>query len=173
METDHVLIAREISSDEPCLRCVYSPLQYSESKRRLKPNAVLPPPRRDRNDVSLSRLRYISSIEVCIGRGRDILMGENRFCGIASFTRGDVWQVNGIVDETVVADIVYAPMRGDRYVDTTVDIYMDDCSIDKGDHAELRYNRPYNSDDVVNTALRRYATQLVRRMTIVHLEPDT
>ena len=172
MDAKKVLIPKEISIDEPCLRCIYSPMQYSRSKRKLRENAILPPPNRNRNDVPLSRRNYITGLEVCINRGRGIVMGENQFCGIACFTKADVYQVNGDVDELIRSDVVYAPMHLDEYVDPTIDVYVGDPNVDKGDHAELRYSRCYDKTDVVYTSFRKYAQSLVSKIKMIYLEPE-
>jgi len=99
-------------------------------------------------------------------------MGENQFCGIASFTKADVYQVNDDDDKTIQADVVYAPMHHDKYVNETVDVYVGDTNVDKGDHAELRYNRCYDKTDVVCTSFRKYAQSLVSKMKMIYLEPE-
>lgn len=171
MEPKRILIPKHIEASEQCLRCLTSPLQYNFRRKRLNHNAVLPPPDRDRNDVSLSRLNYITSIDVCIARGEALKMGDNIFCGIASFTRKDVSDVNEeMKDSKVQADIEYAPMHLDSYVDPTIDVYVDDPNVDKSDHAELRYSIPYNRTDVVNTQFRAYANALIKKLEIVYLK---
>ncbi len=126
---------------------------------------MLPPPDKDRNDVSLSRLNYITSIDVCIARGEALKMGNNIFCGIASFTREDVSDVNEeMKDSRVQADIEYAPMHLDSYVDPALDVYVDDPNVDKSDHAELRYRISYNRTDLVNTQFRAYANALIKKL---------
>lgn len=171
MEPKRILIPKYIEDSEPCLRCLTSPLQYNFRRKKFNPNAVLPPPDRDRNDVSLSRLKYIASIDVCIARGEGLRMGNNTFCGIASFTRKDVSEVNEeMKDSTVQADIEYAPMHADSYVDPAIDVYVDDPNVDKSDHAELRYCIPYNRTDVVNTQFRAYANALIKKLEIVYLK---
>lgn len=173
MESQPMLIPKTIDDSEICLRCLVNPLQYNLKKGRFQPSAVLPPPDRDRNDVSLSRLKYISSIEVCIKRGESIPMGSNTFCGIASFTRRDVSEVNTITNDSIVsADIEYAPMHQDEYVPLSVDVFVEDPNVDKPDHAELRYNQPYNRNDVVNTSFRIYANELIKRLKIEYLKPQ-
>lgn len=171
MEKNRILIPKQIEDSEPCLRCLTSPLQYNFKKGKFNINAILPPPDRDRNDVSLSRLKYITSIDVCIARGEGLKMGSSTFCGIASFTRNDVSKVNTEMTDSIVhADIVYAPMHLDSYVDPTIDVYVDDPNVDKSDHAELRYSIPYNRNDVVNTLFRAYANALIKKLEIVYLK---
>lgn len=168
-----MLIPKIIDDSEICLRCLTSPLQYNLKKGKFNPSAILPPPDRDRNDVSLSRLKYITSIDVCIERGESIPMGSNSFCGIASFTRKDVFDVNEITKDSIIsADIVYAPMHRDGYVPLEVDVYVDDPNVDKPDHAELRYNQAYNRNDVVNTPFRVYANELLKRLKIEYIKPQ-
>lgn len=167
-------IPKIIEDSEICLRCLTNPLQYNLKKGRFQPSAVLPPPDRNRNDVSLSRLKYISSIDICIERGESIQMGNSTFCGIASFTRGDVSDVNKITKDSIIsADIEYAPMHQDKYISLDVDVFVDDPNVDKPDHAELRYNQAYNRNDVVNTPFRIYANELMKRLKIEYLKAQS
>lgn len=169
-----MLIPKIIEDSEICLRCLTNPLQYNLKKGKFQPSAVLPPPDRNRNDVSLSRLKYINSIEICIERGESIQMGNNSFCGIASFTRKDVSDVNEITKDSIIsADIEYAPMHQDKYVPSGVDVFVNDPNVDKPDHAELRYNQAYNRNDVVNTPFRIYANELMKRLKIEYLKSQT
>ena len=167
------IVPKHIEDSEPCLRCFFTPLQFKFGKRKFNANVILPPPNKGRNDVSLSRRNYISSIDVCIMRGEGLRMGDSTFCGIASFTKRDVFDVNNEMGELVVrADVEYAPMHLDSYVDTTIDVYVNDPNVDKPDHAELRYNFPCNKQDVINTQFRAYANALVKKLQIVYLKEE-
>lgn len=169
MDSSQVLVPKEIDYSEPCLRCIASPLQYDKKRDRFRINAILPPPDRDRNDVSLCRERYIPSFDIVVDRGRSIKMGESVFCGIASFTREDVKAVNEEYKGSIVnADIEYAPMHGESYVSTDIDVYVNDPNVDKPDHAELRYSVPYNKTDILNTSFREYANALIKRLRMVY-----
>lgn len=169
MDSGQIIIPKEIDYSESCLRCIASPLQYDKKRGRFRINAILPPPNRDRNDVSLSRESYVTSFETIVDRGKSIKMGDSEFYGIASFTRADVKIVNEEHKDSVVnADIVYAPMHGDSYVSPEIDVYVNDPNVDKPDHAELRYSVPYNKTDILNTPFREYANSLIKRLTMVY-----
>lgn len=167
------LVSKEISSDELCLRCVYHPLQIS-SKGQLRREALLPPPNKGRNDVSLLRSAYMP-LEECIRHGENTQMGEGQsFMAIASITRQDVLENNewartkdekGNVNGTS-ADIYYAPMHGEQYVSLDIDVHINDSNCDLPAHADLRYDS--NLDGTVQTRMRQYASLLVKKMNMVY-----
>lgn len=166
------LVPKEISSDEPWLRCIFHPLHFSNGK--LKREALLPPPNRGRNDVSLLRNMYMP-LEDCIKHGRSTQMGMGQsFIAIASVTRKDVLENNDWAktkDKTgcfngTFADIYYAPMNANQYVSLEVNVYSKDSECDLPAHADLRYDS--NLDGTVQTRLRQYASQLVKKMHIVY-----
>jgi hypothetical protein len=172
MKNKGKLVAKEISLDELCLRCIYHPLHISNGK--LKREALLPPPNRDRNDVSLLRHTY-TSIEDCIKHGERTQMGgAQSFIAIASIIRKDVLDNNewaqtkdgmGNINGTC-ADIYYAPMHANQYVSLEIDVYANDSNCDLPAHADLRYDAVLNG--TVQTRLRQYASRLVKRMNIVY-----
>ncbi len=171
-EKNSNVIDKEISLTEPCLRCLHSPLNYSNRKGKVLPNAVLPPPNRGRNDASLFRKNYLNKNwrEVCEERGRSIKMGESiLFTAIGELTRQDVMEINfECSDLPVEADIEYAPMHNGCYIDIDTDICVDDNKYDMPDHAELRYNCTYEYVEPIKTHLRVYATKLAKRLKVVH-----
>lgn len=124
----------------------------------------------NRNDVSLSRQNYIQSIDVCIDRGKSISPDKNTFIGLVCLTRADVFETNKERENSPIkADIEYAPMHGEEYVDTSIDLFVNDPNADKSDHAELRYNIPYNKSDIVNTPFREYAHALMKKLKEIPL----
>lgn len=174
MKNKGELVLKNISLDEPCLRCIYHPLHFSSGK--LRREALLPPPNKGRNDVSLLRNTYIT-IEDCIKHGRNTQMGENQsFMAIASITRKDVLDNNNWAETRdekgdyngTSADIYYAPMHANQYVSLEVDIYSNDPNCDLPAHADLRYDSELNG--TVQTRMRQYASRLVKNMKIVYLQ---
>jgi len=174
MKDKRKLVPKEIFTDELCLRCIYHPLHFSNGK--LKREALLPPPNKERNDVSLLRYSYMP-IEKCIEHGQQTQMGGSQsFVAIASITRKDVLENNewaklkdakGIFNGTF-ADIYYAPMNANQYVSLDIDVYTNDSNCDLPAHADLRYDS--NLNGTVQTRLRQYASQLVKKMNVVYTE---
>lgn len=171
-----VLVHKEITLDEPCLRCIFHPL-HIDSKGNIKREALLPPAHKNRNDVSLIRQNYMS-IDKCIAHGKKTNMGsEQSFRAIASITLRDVLEINQWAASTqppnntpngTSAMIYYAPMTNGEYVNLEVDIYTDDPEIDLPAHADMRYDS--NLDGSVQTRMRQYASQLVKKMKMISME---
>lgn len=123
-------------------------------------------------DVSLFRLNY-THIDVCKERGEVLAsrIKDNTFCGLASWTKNDVREVNEeLIDLGISADIVYSPMHDEKYIDLTTDVYVGDPDVDLPDHADMVYNIPYDKSDVVNTQFRMYANSLLKRVKIEYLK---
>lgn len=164
------LVPRSISENEPCVRCVMHPMMYSESKQRLKREAVLPAP--NRRDVSLLRLNY-TNIEFCIHHGRNLSNTNASFKCLATLYGKYLKELNNLSDSKntqwagVKSEIIYGPMHQGRYV-LDKDVYVEDDDVELPMHADLTYNTVNEGD--VSTRMRRYANQLVKKMDIIHKE---
>ena len=149
---------------------------YSASKNKLKEEAFQP--KWDERDASLLRLRYCDE-DFCVAHGQTIEIKGSAFIGLATIRPIDVKAVNewSESDESMMkydgaeeksngikAQIVYAPMNGNDYVDTTIDVYTE-SEISLPMHADLRYNDPLNDD--VKTRIRHYARKLASKATFV------
>jgi len=70
------------------------------------------------------------------------------------------YENNKLYKNGITAQIVYAPMNGDQYVDISQPVYTDsDISLPM--HADLEYNVQNNSD--VKTRMRQYARKLAKK----------
>lgn len=163
------LVDKTIDDEELCVRCIHHPLMYSASKNKLKEEAFQP--KWDERDASLLRLRYCDE-DFCVAHGQTIEIKGSTFVGLATIRPIDVKAVNewSETDESKMiydgveekpngmkAQIVYAPMNGNDYVDTTIDVYTE-SEVSLPMHADLRYNDPLNDD--VKTRIRHYARKL-------------
>lgn len=164
------LVPRSISEDEPCVRCVMHPMMYSESKQRLKREAILPAP--NRKDVSLLRLNY-TNIDFCIFHGKKLSNVNTSFKCLATLYRKDLKELNSLSDientlwSGIKSEIIYGPMHQGHYV-LDKDVYVDDDSVELPMHADLTYNNLNEGD--VSTRMRKYASQLVKKMEVIHKE---
>lgn len=156
-----ILIPKTIDIDEPCIRLLFHPLMVSESNRKLRREAMLPKPQR--NDVSLQRLNY-TSIERIVEIGSGMNYGSNHLWGYATVKARDV-EDNNVACEGAEAHITYAPMHRGEYASRDVDLYVDDKNVDMPMHADMLYSNPLpREESKVRTAMRKYATALVKRM---------
>lgn len=73
-------IPRSIAPAEALVRGIVHPLFYSDSKNRLKPEALLPPP--DRADVSVLRLAYTQAA-FCKIHCKGLRIGISQYVGLA------------------------------------------------------------------------------------------
>jgi len=164
------LVPRTISEDEPCVRCVMHPMMYSESKQRLKREAVLPAP--NRRDVSLLRLNY-TNIDFCIFHGKKLSNNNISFKCLATLCGKNLKELNdqsGSKDTQwagIKSEIIYGPMHQGHYV-LDKDVFIDDDTVELPMHADLTYNIANEGD--VSTRLRKYASQLVKKMEIIYKE---
>lgn len=164
------LVSKSISEDEPCVRCVMHPMMYSESKQLLKREAVLPAP--NRNDVSLLRLNY-TNIDFCISHGKKLSNTNASFKCLAILYGKDLKELNNLSDlkntqwSGIKSEIRYGPMHQGHYV-LDKDVYVDDDDVELPMHADLTYNSINEGN--VSTRMRRYATQLVKKMEVIHRE---
>ncbi|MEE3484119.1 MAG: hypothetical protein VZQ98_07355 [Bacteroidales bacterium] len=167
-----ILVSKEIMQDEPCLRYIFHPL-HIDSKGKIKREALLPPAHKSRNDVSLMRQNYMS-IDKCIAHGKNTNMGSQQsFIAIASITLGDVLENNQWAATSSAttppngtsAMIYYAPMSNGEYVNIEEDVYSEDPKIEFPAHADMRYDS--NLEGSVQTRMRQYASQLVKKMKMV------
>jgi len=164
------LVPRNIEGNEPCIRCVMHPMMFSEHKQKLKREAILPAPKR--KDVSLLRLKY-TTLDFCISHGKRLCNENATFKCLASIFLKDV---NDMSNESeteccpwfgVKADIAYAPMHQGKYI-FDKDVFVNDEKVELPMHADLLYNTPNDGD--VSTRMRKFATQLVKKMNIVYEE---
>lgn len=164
------LVPRNISEDEPCVRCVMHPMMFSESKQRLKKEAVLPAPQK--KDVSLLRLNY-TNLKFCIFHGKKLSNNNAVFKCLATLYAKHLLELNELTDSKNVqwagikAEIKYGPMHKGKYV-LDKDVYVEDPSVELPMHADLTYN--VINEGNVSTRMRRYASQLVKKMEVIYKE---
>lgn len=163
-----MVVPKHIDNTEDCIRCVMHPNMYSSSKKRLKEPAVLPPP--NDNKVSLLRLKYTSGgIEFCKNHGLSLENERSVFVGLAKIRQNDVLDCNDAStvehpQDPVLAQIVYAPMSGGKYLPCNVEVDTTDSNIDMPMHADLTYNIVNNNEGEVKTSLRMYAKELIKKI---------
>ena len=67
----------------------------------------------------------------------------------------------------IKSEIIYGPMHHGHYV-LDKDVYIDDDTVELPMHADLTYNTTNEGD--VSTRMRKYASQLVKKMEVIHKE---
>ena len=164
------LVPKSISEEEPCVRCVMHPMMYSESKQRLRREAILPAP--NRRDVSLLRLNY-TTIDFCIIHGKKLSNKNVSFKCLATLYGKDLKELNNLSESEniqwsgIKSEIIYSPMHQGHYI-LDRDVYVNDPTIELPMHADLTYNT--TNEGGVSTRMRRYASQLVKKMEIIYKE---
>lgn len=163
MESSQLLVDKVISPTESFFRCIFSPLHIS-SAGKIKREALLPP--RERRDVSMFRKRYLS-IDECLTLAKDISFNNNTLKALASISN-DAIETNNLEfkdqQPLVYAHVFFTPMHNEMYVDTGQDIFMNDPKVNKAAHVDLIYNYVYTKDELVQTKLRKYASELIKSM---------
>lgn len=164
-----MLIPKILDPEEECVRCVLHPLMYSQSKRRLKREAFLPPP--GDNKVSLLRLAYTEGgFTFCINHGKSLLITGHTFVGLASITPNMVKECSDDVlnAHSSCIEIVFAPMHQGQYVDTTLDIDTTVSNIDLPMHADLVYEMIEQGE--IQTTFRKFAHELSKKAKFILVE---
>lgn len=153
------LVSKVVDDTEICIRCILTPLFFSERKKKLRREAFLPPA--GRRDVSLLRLRY-TDLTRCKHHAKSLRIKENSYSGLASIMKADV--ADAYNDESVIGretfsvDVVYSPMSEDgNYMSTEVDVYSDDKGLPM--HADLMYASEAAPNEI-QTQMRKFANVL-------------
>jgi len=108
----------DIKEDEIILRGICTPFHYSESKKKLKPEAFRPPP--ESNEVSIIRHTYVD-VEVARNRSKDLETEGKTYIGMAVGPANClVTDISKVVDSRVVfcghGDVVFCfqmPPKGE------------------------------------------------------------
>ena len=161
-----MLVPKKLDPTEECIRCVFHPLMYSNSRKQLRREAMLPPS--GSNKVSLLRLAYAEGgLPFCVNHGKSLLISGQTFVGLASVTPQMISECsdNILKPHSMGAEVVYAPMHKGEYVDTTIDIDTQDPSVELPMHADLTYTD--KDEDDVKTIRRMFANELVKRASLV------
>ena len=179
---EHILIPKEIASDEPCIRCV---MPSKMKKGRITVDAMLP--RVSNNDVSVLREKY-TTLDFCVEHGKSIDSQTHKLGALLRFTQQVVDDVNewaqtmaSVVEnqEThekaisgMKAHLEYSPMiDGDNYADKTKDYYTD-SPILLPMHADLIFEEPLEKG-FVRTRMRVFGNELIKRSQKAIMEGDT
>ena len=163
-----MLIPQKIDSDEECVRCVLHPLMFSASRHKLKREAMPPP--RGSNKVSLLRLAYTKEgLPFCIRHGKSLSIDGHTFVGLALITPRMVDDCSKSIlkPHELSAVVVYAPMHHGEYVDVSVGIDTQDPNVDLPMHADMTYFNVIQKEGEVNTILRMFANELVKRAAFI------
>ena len=161
-----MIIPKELDPTEECIRCILHPLMYSISKRKLRREALLPPP--NSNRVSLLRLDYTEGgLPFCFRHGKSLSILGQDFVGLASVTPRAVKDCSDRIlrPHANHAEIIYAPMHQGKYVDTSIDIDTQDPNVDLPMHADLTYIDIEEGD--IKTVLRMFANELVKYASFI------
>lgn len=156
----------------------------SNKKKAFKHSAVLPP--KDDSVVSILRLRYCKE-EFTIQHGKhleEVIPGQ-RFHGIMKVTQNDINAINewAMSEESCLngvegvnginAHIISSPMiNDDDYVGCDVEVYLEDPTIRYPMHAEIKYPMNHTVELQVQTRLRNYANELLKRLQCRLIDED-
>jgi hypothetical protein len=153
-------ISLVIDTDEILVRGILHPFFYSQSKKRLKETAFLPPS--NAHTVSLNRLRYTNP-QFCKQHAKTINFPNNTYCGLVTIVVKDIDAVSEKFEQEK-AVVIASPMDENKnYIDTTITkVYIDNLGLPM--HCDLTYQilnpplEPYNPQ----TRLRKMASEIVK-----------
>jgi hypothetical protein len=154
------VISLTIEPNEVLVRGILHPFFYSESKKKLKETAFLPPPNSD--TVSFNRLRYTNA-EFCKQHAKTINFPDNSYCGLATIVVQKIIAINEhFTDENV--SVVCSPINEfGKYVDTKkTKTFVDSAGLPM--HADLMYeilNQPIEPFKP-QTRLRKIANEILK-----------
>lgn len=156
----HEEISLVVDTHEILVRGILHPFFYSQSKKKLKETAFLPPPKA--NSVSLNRLRY-TDVHFCKQHAKTINFPNNTYCGLVTIIVKDILDASDKFED-VDAKVIASPMdEHQNYVDTkTTKVFVDSLGLPM--HADLTYQisnppiEPYNPQ----TKLRKVASEILK-----------
>jgi hypothetical protein len=147
-------IPLQMSEEELLVRGIVHPLFYSNSDDALKREAFLPPP--NKNDVSLLRHRYTND-DFCKKHSKSLKIGDNKYCGLATFLHFHIFNLNKLEDIEITAEIKATPIDCKNNYRTDTPIFIDDLGLPM--HADLLYASPIIKGEP-QTKHRKYAQKL-------------
>ncbi len=153
-------ISLVVDAQEILVRGILHPFFYSQSKKKLKEIAFLPPPKA--NTVSLNRLRYCNA-QFCKQHAKTINFPNNTYCGLVTIIIKDVLNASDKFEDVDVK-VIASPMdEHQNYIDTkTTKVFVDSLGLPM--HADLTYQilnpplEPYNPQ----TKLRKVASEILK-----------
>lgn len=151
-------IPHSIAPAETLIRGILHPYFYSESKRRLKPEAFLPGP--SKRDVSVLRLAYTdahSCKQHCMG----LRMGtDGHYVGMAALVANTIEQASALPQVSGVVTVEATPLDADLQPIVAEVISTEDAGLPM--HADILYREPMLKG-VPNPAAQQAARYLLSR----------
>ncbi|CAD5270648.1 MULTISPECIES: hypothetical protein [unclassified Imperialibacter] len=131
------LIPISLGSDEIVTRAILHPLFYSDSKRKLKREAFLPPP--GRKDVSVLRLKFTSD-HSCKRHARSLSYKGQTYRGLATLLVDVLSRINELVNSVVKVSIIGSALDSKGNSISGKKVYSNSPGLPM--HADILYSEP-------------------------------
>jgi hypothetical protein len=153
-----MVVARVVSSDEILIRGIVTPLFFDKKRKVLKHPAFLPPPNRNRCDVSLLRLRYTTDT-FCKKHSKTLTIGNSIYWGLARFKPEDIDEINQANNFSYSVSILATPLDENFVLvpENTV-VTVNDPGLPM--HADMIYSTAMEGE--VQSEMRKFAEELIR-----------
>jgi hypothetical protein len=159
-----VKIPLEINEQEILVRGIMHPFFYSESKKKIKGEAFLPPPKR--KDVSTLRLKYTTS-NFCKNHSARLKMANNRYVGLGLIGINNIILLNPSTNNLV--EVIATPLdelgneiKHKIIYNTTKGLPM---------HADILYTYEFVEGSPPPQEIRKIAEQIAKQ-TKLYLDPN-
>jgi len=150
-----VTIPPEIGGDELIVRGIVHPLFYSFSKNKLSDKSFLPPPVKDRNDVSVLRHDYTDTNQCKAHVKNNVKIGGSEYCGLAIVQAKNVEEVNSM------SNLFFD--NGEKLSVSIKATPLDNLAI----HSDILYSHSVIVDEP-NTLMRKLAKSLRDKSKYLH-----
>jgi hypothetical protein len=146
----------KIEDNELFVREIFHPMFYSESKKKLKPEAFLPPS--EKCEVSLLRRNYCSD-DFCKNHSASLIINGSVYFGLATFNAANIKNINLTPTFENIAKIIASPLDENKNQRTTPPVFKNDQGLPM--HADLLFSNPLRKGEV-QTLYRRYANEIIK-----------
>lgn len=152
-----MIVPRVVASDEILIRGIVTPLFFDKKRNVLKHPAFLPPPNKNRCDVSLLRLRYTTDT-FCKKHSKTLTIGTSIYWGLAGFKPQHVEQINQANNFSYSVSVLATPL------DENFKIVPEDTIVTVSDpglpmHADMLYSAAMEGE--IQSEMRKFAEELI------------
>lgn len=160
------MIPKEIDNDEVIVRGIFHPFHWSNSKKKLKREALLPPS--GSRDVSTLRLKYTNE-HFCKRHVKKIAeeVPAYTYCGLATFFAGSIEKTNQEAigknsNQDIFIELVFSPMDDQKRYRTDFPIYDTDNGLPM--HSDILYSQAMPEKGKPQTGFRIIADTLLTKI---------
>jgi len=159
-----MIIPRVVDGDEILIRGIVTPLFYSNSGRRLKREAFLPPP--NKNDVSLLRLKF-TTYNFCKRHSKSLNITSQTYCGLACFIANQIQAIIGSGNYPFTVTVHGTPLNENMQIIPEENEVQHDDPRGLPMHADMLYSAALTKGEV-QTQHRKFADELLKLAVYLH-----